>query len=80
MLGLASGIMHATWGPTVANISMAVASAAIDTIAVMFSVLTMQPEMPHFQWLLVTLTAGVGVTLERVAWRVERGGASPSSG
>ncbi len=26
----------------------------------MFAVLTMDPEMDHFQWLLVTLTTGVG--------------------
>jgi len=29
----------------------------------MFSVLSMQPDMPHFQWLLVTLTCGVGGSL-----------------
>jgi Na+/H+ antiporter NhaD/arsenite permease-like protein len=29
----------------------------------MFSVLSMQPEMPPFQWLLVTLTCGVGGSL-----------------
>ena len=26
----------------------------------MFSVLSMQPDMTHFQWLLITLTCGVG--------------------
>jgi Na+/H+ antiporter NhaD/arsenite permease-like protein len=29
----------------------------------MFAVLTMQPDMSHGQWLLVTLTAGVGGSL-----------------
>jgi hypothetical protein len=29
-----------------------------DCIPVKFGVLTMQPEMSHFQWLLVTLTRG----------------------
>jgi Na+/H+ antiporter NhaD/arsenite permease-like protein len=35
-------------------------SAIVDNIPVMFAVLTMNPEMSHGQWLLVTLTAGVG--------------------
>jgi len=36
------------------------ASAIVDNIPVMFAVLEMSPEMSHGQWLLVTLTAGVG--------------------
>jgi Na+/H+ antiporter NhaD/arsenite permease-like protein len=39
------------------------ASAIVDNIPIMFSVLTMGPEMEHFQWLLVTLTCGVGGSL-----------------
>jgi Na+/H+ antiporter NhaD/arsenite permease-like protein len=35
----------------------------VDNIPVMFAVLTMRPEMSHHQWLLVTLTAGVGGSL-----------------
>jgi Na+/H+ antiporter NhaD/arsenite permease-like protein len=35
----------------------------VDNIPVMFAVLTMNPDMPHSQWLLVTLTAGVGGSL-----------------
>jgi len=42
---------------------MGVASAVVDNIPVMFSVLSMQPDMSHFQWLLVTLTCGVGGSL-----------------
>jgi Na+/H+ antiporter NhaD/arsenite permease-like protein len=38
-------------------------SAIIDNIPVMFAVLTMDPQMSHGQWLLVTLTAGVGGSL-----------------
>ena len=38
-------------------------SAVVDNIPVMFAVLTMRPEMSHGQWLLVTLTAGVGGSL-----------------
>ena len=62
-LGLASGVMYGTWGPTTANVVMGIASAIIDNIPVMFSVLSMQPDMSHFQWLLVTLTCGVGGSL-----------------
>ena len=35
-------------------------SAIVDNIPVMFAVLTMKPDMSLGQWLLVTLTAGVG--------------------
>jgi hypothetical protein len=39
------------------------ATAIVDNIPVMFAVLAMQPAMDHGQWLLVTLTAGVGGSL-----------------
>jgi len=42
------------------NILVGVASALVDNIPVMFAVLAMNPEMSQGQWLLVTLTAGVG--------------------
>src|SRR6185295_7283477 len=38
-------------------------SAVIDNIPIMFAVLTMNPVMSENQWLLVTLTAGVGGSL-----------------
>ena len=38
-------------------------SAIVDNIPVMFAVLTMDPSMSLGQWLLVTLTAGVGGSL-----------------
>lgn len=38
-------------------------SAIVDNIPVMFAVLSMNPDMSHGQWLLVTLTAGVGGSL-----------------
>ncbi len=47
-------------GATFANVMVGVLSAILDNIPVMFAVLTMNPEMSHGQWLLVTLTAGVG--------------------
>jgi len=62
-LGMVSETMYGQLGPTYANIIVGVLSAIVDNIPVMFAVLTMQPEMSHGQWLLVTLTAGVGGSL-----------------
>lgn len=59
-LELASTTMYEGWGPSITNIIMGFASAIIDNIPVMFAILSMAPEMDHFQWLLITLTAGVG--------------------
>lgn len=53
--GLYDGI-----GADMTNISLGFISAIVDNIPVMFAVLTMDPEMPHFHWLLITLTTGVG--------------------
>jgi len=52
--------MYVDMGPTNANILVGVLSAIIDNIPVMFAVLAMMPSMDLGQWLLVTLTAGVG--------------------
>jgi NhaD family Na+/H+ antiporter len=60
---LVSNFMYDGWGASAANIVMGFASAIIDNIPIMFAVLTMNPDMDHFQWLLVTLTTGVGGTL-----------------
>jgi NhaD family Na+/H+ antiporter len=62
-LGLASETMYTQWGATQANIAVGVLSAIVDNIPVMFAVLSMNPEMSQGQWLLVTLTAGVGGSL-----------------
>jgi len=59
-LAYASEIMYTDWGATNANIGVGVLSAIVDNIPVMFAVLTMSPDMSTGQWLLVTLTAGVG--------------------
>jgi NhaD family Na+/H+ antiporter len=59
-LSLVSETMYIGWGPTWANIMVGVLSAIVDNIPVMFAVLTMNPDMSLNQWLLVTLTAGVG--------------------
>jgi NhaD family Na+/H+ antiporter len=62
-LGLTSEFMYGTLGATNANILVGILSAVVDNIPVMFAVLTMDPDMSHTQWLLVTLTAGVGGSL-----------------
>ena len=59
-LGMLSQVMYIDMGPTAANILVGFLSALIDNIPVMFAVLQMTPDMNHGQWLLVTLTAGVG--------------------
>jgi len=62
-LGMASGYIYGELGATTANVLVGVMSAIVDNIPVMFAVLTMNPDMPELQWLLVTLTAGVGGSL-----------------
>ncbi len=59
-LELLSSTMYGGYGATITNISMGFASAIIDNIPVMFAILSMNPDMDQFQWLLVTLTCGVG--------------------
>jgi Na+/H+ antiporter NhaD/arsenite permease-like protein len=55
--------MYGDLGPTTANILVGIVSAIVDNIPVMFAVLSMNPDMSQGQWLLVTLTAGVGGSL-----------------
>lgn len=62
-LEIMSDYFYDGWGPTNANIAMGVISAVIDNIPVMFAILTMNPDMNLYQWLLITLTAGVGGSL-----------------
>lgn len=62
-LALVSHQMYDGLGATNANILVGVLSAIVDNIPVMFAVLTMDPAMSLGQWLLVTLTAGVGGSL-----------------
>ena len=50
-------------GYTIANSIMGLFSAIVDNIPIMFAVLKMNPPMDHGQWLLITLTAGVGGSL-----------------
>ena len=62
-MALASQVLYSQWGPTFANISIGILSAIVDNIPIMFAVLTMHPDISEGQWLLVTLTAGVGGSL-----------------
>lgn len=59
-LELLSGAMYEGLGATTANIMVGIISAIVDNIPVMFAVLNMGLDMDLYQWLLVTLTAGVG--------------------
>lgn len=59
-LGVASHILYGSIDPTVANILVGIASAFVDNGTIMLAVLTMAPDISQGQWLLVTLTAGVG--------------------
>ncbi len=55
-----SSYLYLELGPTVANVLVGVFSSILDNIPIMVAVLQMNPDMPSSQWLLVTLTAGVG--------------------
>ena len=55
-----SNMMYLELGPTIANVLVGALSAIVDNIPVMVAVLQMNPEMDAAQWMLVTLTAGVG--------------------
>jgi len=63
LLETASRVMYGDWGATSANIAVGFASAILDNIPIMFAVLKMNPAMNDFQWLLITLTAGIGGSL-----------------
>ncbi len=62
-LALLSQAIYGGLGATHANIVIGLISAVVDNIPVMFAVLSMMPDMSVGQWMLVTLTAGVGGSL-----------------
>jgi len=62
-LALLSQAIYGGLGATNANIVIGLISAVVDNIPVMFAVLSMMPDMSVGQWMLVTLTAGVGGSL-----------------
>jgi Na+/H+ antiporter NhaD/arsenite permease-like protein len=62
-LGTLSRLSYESLGPTTANVLVGIVSAVVDNIPLMYAVLNVQPDMSTGQWLLVTLTAGVGGSL-----------------
>ena len=62
-LATMSQALYVGMGPTSANVIIGALSAIVDNIPLMFAVLTMDPTMSDGQWLLITLTAGVGGSL-----------------
>jgi Na+/H+ antiporter NhaD/arsenite permease-like protein len=62
-LTLTSSYLYGEIDPTIANIMVGIASAFVDNGTIMLAVLTMMPDISEGQWLLVTLTAGVGGSL-----------------
>ena len=62
-LTLASKYLYTGIDPTIANVLVGIVSAFIDNGTIMFAVLSMAPNISEGQWLLVTLTAGVGGSL-----------------
>ncbi|WP_413111836.1 sodium:proton antiporter NhaD [Thaumasiovibrio sp. DFM-14] len=62
-LGAISDVIYTQWDPVWANVLVGIMSAIVDNIPVMYAVLTMEPAMTLGNWLLVTLTAGVGGSL-----------------
>ena len=59
-LAYTAEVTYIDLGATYANVLVGILSAIVDNIPVMYAVLTMFPEMDQGQWLLATLTAGVG--------------------
>lgn len=67
-LQLSSEYLYHGWGAgisemhqqTLAHISLGLLSAVIDNIPLMYAILTIDPQMSLGQWLLITLTTGVG--------------------
>lgn len=62
-LELTSTYLYGSHDPTLANIIVGIASAFVDNGTIMLAVLTMTPDISQGQWLLVTLTTGVGGSL-----------------
>ncbi len=62
-LEIASHALYGNLGPTASNVIVGVISAVIDNIPVMFAILSMEPDLSRNQWLLVTMTVGIGGSL-----------------
>ena len=55
--------LYEMFDPTYVNIGVGFLSAIVDNVPVMSAVLKANPDLPLAQWMLVTLTAGVGGSL-----------------
>lgn len=62
-LDLVSQWLYGQHDPSVANVLIGLSSAFVDNGTLMFAVLSMHPDIPPGQWLLLTLTLGVGGSL-----------------
>lgn len=62
-LQVTSDLLYTDLDPTIANVLVGIISAFIDNGTIMYAVLTMARSISEGQWLLVTLTAGVGGSL-----------------
>jgi Na+/H+ antiporter NhaD/arsenite permease-like protein len=62
-LEMISSTFYQGYGPGPTNIVIGLISSILGNIPLLFGVLQMNPEMDHFQWLLITLTTGVGGSL-----------------
>ncbi|MBS1213133.1 MAG: putative transporter [Proteobacteria bacterium] len=55
--------LYSQHDPTLANVMIGLSSALVDNGTLMFAVLSMHPDISEGQWLLLTLTLGVGGSL-----------------
>jgi len=56
-------MLYDMFDPTIVNIGVGILSAIVDNVPVMSAVLKASPDLELDQWLLVTLTAGIGGSL-----------------
>jgi Na+/H+ antiporter NhaD/arsenite permease-like protein len=62
-LDIANNTLYGNFGFTATNIFIGILSSIVDNIPVMYAVIKMDPAMDIQQWLLITLTAGIGGSL-----------------
>ena len=55
--------LYEAFDPTLVNIGVGFLSAIVDNVPVMSAVLKANPNIDHAQWMLVTMTAGIGGSL-----------------
>ncbi len=55
--------LYEQFDPTMVNIGIGLLSAIVDNVPVMSAVLKANPSIEHAQWMLVTMTAGIGGSL-----------------